>query len=130
VGYLDSDDVQPWLETTKLTIGSIEAALESTFINTVFGRVSARYTTTTWNDEASTPGLVIQVVAMLYAAAFYRRQYSEDLEGDPAWPVWLEKTANTTLMQIVDGTIDLPVVIDPGVAGLCDPAAFSMSAKF
>lgn len=121
MAYLGTGDVQTWLEQTKLTVGEIEAALEQLFAGSVIGQMASRYDTTTWLDEGTTPSLVRQVVGMLYAAAIYRRQYSEDLQENPAWPVWLETTANMMIAQIVSGVIDLPVVVTPEPTGLNEP---------
>jgi len=144
MAYLEANDVQAWLEQTKLTVHEpLDAAMESLHSQRVLGVLATRYDVTLWTDGASTPALVVQLIAMLYAASFYRRQYSEDLGNDPAWPVWLEKTAGDTLALIQSGginIIDVIVEVDTGLqqpafypndlADETDPRSFTMSVTF
>jgi hypothetical protein len=82
---------------------------------------------------------------MSYAAAAYRRQYSEDLGNDPGYPVWLEASVEASLSQIVSGTLDLlddsatinevgsvssPSFYPNDAADETDPRAFSMGMVF
>lgn len=140
--YLDTSAVQEWLEETKLTVDVIEVGLDSLSKSKVFGVLSARYDVSQWTTIAASPSLVVQLVAMSYAAGFYRRQYSEDLDSNPAWPVWLEQTVQNTLNQIIDGSLDLldtttettspsqPVFYPNDASSVDDPAAFSMGQVF
>lgn len=108
MAYLTEPLVQNWLEQTKLDVVSVEPQLELTAKSVVLGRLKDVYDTSSWLDTASTPELVVQVMAMYYAAWFYRRQYSEDTDQTPNYADWLEGLADSLLASIVDGSVDLP----------------------
>lgn len=142
--YLLADDVNQWLEATRLTLTDpLETGLDTFHRESVFGVLAARYNTALWVDRASTPALILQVLAMLFAATQYRSQYSEDSTANPAWPVWLETTANNTLAAIESGNITLTTSattvqtlsqsIDfypKDINDEDDPRAFSMSVVY
>lgn len=100
-------DVQGWLESTKLTLASVDAALEASAAETVFSSASRVYDTSTWVDANTTPRLIRQVIAMYVAGWTYNRQYSEDSEESNWWGDYLLGEAEKLLSGIVDGTIDL-----------------------
>ncbi len=142
--FLAPDDVQHWLENTKLSVSSVDGGLESLALGKVFGVLRPKYDVSTWTTTALTPALVVQLVAMLVAASTYRRQYSEDLTETPAWPVWLETTVENTLRDILNGSVELDAtavaVTDTGLSDPTfwptdassedDPAKFSMAQEF
>lgn len=100
------EEVQAWLEQTKLTIASINTALATQIEEMVISRLATAYTTTTWVDAATTPKLVRYIVSMLYASFFIDRQYSED-ERSNAWARRLNGIAETMILGILNGSIDL-----------------------
>jgi hypothetical protein len=81
---------------------------------------------------------------MLYAAAVYRRQYSEDLVDGTGlnWAQWLEKSVEGYITSLLDGTIilDEAVLDDSGLrlpafyptdlSSIDDPAKFTMMTSF
>lgn len=103
------DDVQQWLERTKLTLTAYDPKFEETARTTAFGRLSAAYDVTGWSDAASTPLLVRHVIAMYVAAWTYNRAYSE-VDGTSEYATWLESKADALLEGIVSGRIDLAEV--------------------
>lgn len=140
-------EIQAWLEATKLTVSGIDTELESAVAVQTFSLLSVSYDTSGWTTAANTPVLVRKILAMLYAAWFYRRQYSEeDLTADPNnYPAWLEKRANMLLEGVINGNVDLldvPGTVDTisgpdfyptDSTGITDPhqaAKFTMGAIF
>ncbi len=111
MAYLTVPNVQTWLEATKLTVATVESGLETATKFRVIAALSEVYDTSLWLDDTSTPALVRQVMAMYYAAWYYRRTYSEDTDSSPTYADWLEGLADTMLMGIVDGTLDLIEVV-------------------
>ena len=128
MAFLTTIIINGWLEPTKLTVVSVDSALDSFAKEHVFGVLAARYDTSSWLDTASAPDLVIQLVAMRYAATYYRRQYSEDLTDDPAYPVWLEATVQSILDQIAAGTLDLLDAIPTEISGITSPGFYPNDA--
>jgi hypothetical protein len=72
-----------------------------------FGRLGARYDTTGWTGSTNTPSLVLQLMAMKYCSVYYRRQYSESLEEDNNYAVYLDKLWDQILDQILSGELDV-----------------------
>lgn len=140
MAFLATTDVQTWLEGTKMDVTAIDDGVDVWAKERVFGALTGRVDTAAWTTTATTPAVVVQAVAMRYAAAVYRRQYSEDVEEDPSWPVWLEKAADATVADILSGvlSIDDVVTLDhlrpsfyPNDASSLEvPAAFSMGSEF
>ena len=80
--HISVADVQTWLEPVKSNIDSIDPTMEQHISGLVLGRLLDSFShsllpLSAWVDEASTPLLVRQAIAMLYAAWYYDRQYSE-----------------------------------------------------
>jgi len=106
--FLTTNLVQTFLEGTKLTIQSIDSNLEDLVKNMTFGRLVARFDTSGWTGSGTTPSYVLQMMAMKYASMYYRRQYSESLEEDNNYSVYLDKTWDMILDQLLSGEMDIP----------------------
>ena len=100
-------ELQAWLEETKLDVPSVDEQLDATARDEVFGALSAVYDVTGWVSTETTPSLVRRIMAMLIASYLYRRQYSEDSDENPGYAVWLEGKAHALLVGVIDGSIDL-----------------------
>lgn len=121
MALIDVDDVQPWLEETKLRLDSsedlIEEPYQSEFVKSRLASCSLNVTT--WVDKLTTPFLVKQIIGMLVAAQRYNRYYSETDEdaGNP-YANKLEERATLLLDGICAGTINLlDVTDDPATTG-------------
>lgn len=109
MAYITSQQVQQWLNQTKLTISEVDAELESTAQLIVFAAISTEYTTTTWVDASTTPQLIQRVISMFVAAWTYIRALSDEEGIDPDfWGARLEAMANKLLEQIADGSLTIP----------------------
>jgi hypothetical protein len=111
VSYLTLGRVNSWLASTKYTEDIVEPDLEQQVADIAFGQLSARYDTSVWIDEVTTPSLVNTAMSMLYAAWFYLRQVGDDSDmADYGYK--LEERALALLAGISNETIDIPGV-DP-----------------
>lgn len=113
MAYLAHSDINAWLENTKLQLVAedVEAGVDEVMRSRVFGRLSTRFDTTGWTTRTNSPVLVVQLVAMLYAAETYREHYSEDLGGEGTglnWAEWLETTVEGWLNDLTSGVVTLP----------------------
>src|ERR1700761_5740624 len=73
-------EAQQGLEQTKLTVSAIDPELESSVWSVVWGQLAGAFgrdVVNTWVDTNTTPVLVQQVVSLLYASYYYRKEYSE-----------------------------------------------------
>lgn len=113
-------DVQNWLERSKLTLDSDDDLLEETHARSiVLSKLATRFDTSTWVDSDSTPKLVRTIISMLVAAYRYNAVYTEvpnpetETYGDK-----LEQRAMDLLQQVVDGGLVLEEATDgPAVTG-------------
>lgn len=146
--HITPADVNYWLENTKLTVADpLDAGVEAFATSKVIGRLAGAFETTTWVDPSTTPQLVKQLIAMLYAAATYRKSYSEDLEGDGVglnWAEWLEQSVEGYLNMVFTGEITLtdpeiditgtnvglPSFYPTDLSSVTEPPKFTMGAKF
>jgi hypothetical protein len=130
VAYLDTAQVQAWLNEYKYTlVGDPDPQLVQTAVDIVLGRVAYRYDTSTWVDDATTPNLALDIMAMLVAAYTLRRAVSED-DGIATYSNWLERRADKLLDDIVNGTLDLPgVPIDDTAPAALGPAFYPDDAS-
>jgi len=113
VAYLESADVQAWLQHSKFPVTAVAEELDAWAAQQVVGKLAQRYVTSSWLDGSTTPILVKSIMAMLVASAMLRRAISEN-EGESAYPNWLEKRAYDLCDSIVAGSIDLPTEdVDP-----------------
>lgn len=109
-------EAQAWTESSKLTLGSLDAALESQISARVLGSLNGVFDVSGWLDSVSTPQLVRSVISMLYVAELYDRTYSNDL-GTSTYGAELRKMANDLLDGIESGDFDLVEVAALPITG-------------
>lgn len=118
---IDVDDVQPWLEVSKLRLDSSDELLEEPYQSEVVRSrlASCDIDVTAWIDAATTPSLVKSIIGMLVAAQKYNTFYSETDEGaGNPYANKLEERAMMLLEGICAGTIDLlDITDDPATSG-------------
>jgi hypothetical protein len=114
--HITTSDVQAWLESTKLSVTTIEAVLEADASTEVLGRLDSTYGmyVPLWIDSTSTPQIVRQVIAMYYASWIYDRSYSEveTNEASVSYGAVLRAWAMTLLNDIIRGAVSI-VEIEP-----------------
>jgi hypothetical protein len=124
---IDVDDVQPWLEESKLHLDHGDALTEEPYQSEfVRSRLASCLDVTGWVDKATTPTLIRQIIGMLVAAQRYNRAYSETDEdaGNP-YANKLEERAELLLTGICAGSIDLLDVVDsPATSGFGSPVFY------
>jgi len=114
-------DAQAWAEKTKLNITQLDSGLSEQMEVQVLARLTVAYPEDvgTWTSPATTPDIVKTIIAMLYVAWFYDRQYSEEQEALNDYAVLLRGQAEGLITGILDGSIAIPNVVptpleDPG----------------
>lgn len=112
-------DAQAWAEGTKLPIEQLDPALLSQVEVRVVARLTAAFPDdiATWASPETTPDIVKSVIAMLYVAWFYDRQYSEEQESLNDYAVLLRSQAEELITGILDGSIVIPGIVVPTLDG-------------
>jgi hypothetical protein len=118
MALISYDEVQVWLETSKLEVAPSDLLPEEAAASpVVLSRLAVRYDTSTWVNTATTPSLVRKIISMLVAAWRYNAYYSETSEdGGNPYANKLEERANDLIDGIVSGAISLTDVTDQGPA--------------
>jgi hypothetical protein len=111
MSHVIAEEVQVWLNNTRLTLSEIDDQFEAAAASVIFARVATRYDTSGWVNDATTPGIVRVALSRLIAAYEFRKAYSE-VTADTAgsYADWLEVGAMSIADSIANGIIDLPGV--------------------
>lgn len=110
---IEKQDVQPWVEKSKVTIEALDSGLLAQLEARVIGRLDVSFDTSSWTDETNTPVLVKSIIAMTYASWHYNRAYSEDQEALNDYALWLLGQANDLMTGLLDGSIVIDGVAAP-----------------
>lgn len=104
MAHITLAEAQAWLEETKLTLSVLDQELESAISLEVLSRLAIVFDITKWTSTTVTPNLVRKIIAMMYAAAFYNRQYSEE-EGTNEYANQLRQYAMNLVKGILEGSV-------------------------
>jgi hypothetical protein len=123
VAHITLPEAQSWLETTKLTLVSLDTELEDQITAMVFGKLVTIYPTDvgTWTDATNTPRIVRKIISMYYCGWLYDRQYSETADSND-YANRLRSMADQLLEGLIDGTIDIIEI--PGMPPTSEPEFF------
>lgn len=100
-------DANAWLESTKLTLSTLEPELSLQIETQIVARLATTFSTITWVDENSTPKLVKSIIAMYYAAAVYDRAYTDDNDTTNNWAHVLRTLADANIAGLIAGSVVL-----------------------
>lgn len=106
--HITTTQVQTWLESTKLTVTSLDAGLEAQVSSEVLGRLTETYAAYVplWVDATTTPAVVQQTIAMMYAGWLYDRAYSEVIPSNAtSYGMTLRTWAMTLRNDIISGAV-------------------------
>lgn len=127
MAVLTVPEANAWLDSTKLTLSSIEVELEEQVKNQIFARLHGAFDTSGWVSNLSTPKLVRTILAMYYVSWIYDRAYSDDAESN-AYAQLLRQMADANIVGLVAGTIELTEFPDLN-AGISSPSFFPNDAS-
>jgi hypothetical protein len=120
VVHIALTDAQPWAESSKLSITSIDANLDAALSVQLFARLASEFDVSTWTTPVLTPDLVSSILAMQYVSWQISRAYASD-ETESDYAIRLLGMAETLIQGLLDGTtilIEVPLVgvtnNDPG----------------
>lgn len=107
MSYVSTEKIQAWLEESKFPVISVNPVFEETAVNLIFAELAQRYDTTTWISTATTPPIVLNVIAMQIAAFEYRAAVSQE-DGADSYADELEVRLNKVVCAIASGALPLP----------------------
>jgi hypothetical protein len=110
--HIVTSDVQTWLESTKLSVASIEPGLEGQMASEVLGRLAETFSAYTplWVDSTTTPAIVKQIIAMYYASWIFDRSYAEVVtnEAQVSYGATIRGWAMKLLNDVITGGVIIP----------------------
>lgn len=111
------EDVQAWVESTKLKPSALDLDHLSQIEEEVLARLSSVYTTTSWVDRTTTPRLVQVIISKLYAGWLYDKTYSENQNYPNNYARMVKANAEMLIVGIINGTIEIPGATTTTLAG-------------
>jgi NADH:ubiquinone oxidoreductase subunit 4 (subunit M) len=145
---ITAEDVQGWVDQTKLSVTTLDLKLLPFIEEEVLARIGTVYDTTVWVNETTTPRIVKVIISKLYAAWIYDRAYSENQSDRNMYAQRLIDNANMLIQGILSGVIVVvgttetplsasyyptdassaqePTLLDPSLG----PARFSLGKSF
>lgn len=109
--YLETANVQAWLQRTKFKISSVDSEFASMAQSYIFGELSQRYNTSLWLDSTDTPKLILHLLAMQIASYELRRGASEE-DGRTTYADSLDKRVMDMVASILSGAVVLTGVVE------------------
>lgn len=128
MAYITPGDVNAWLESTKLSLSSLDSNLEPQISARIISRLAPAFDVSSWADNTNTPVLVRSIIAMHYASSIYDRAYAdENAEGSSNYAFILRRLADANISGLLAGTIILSE--DPDAVQQDQPAFFPNDAS-
>jgi hypothetical protein len=106
MAHVTVEDVNAWLEPSKLSVSSIEASLEQQVANMIFGRLGPNFTVSGWTDDTTTPLLIRTIIAMHYASWIIDRAFSDSSSDVNEYAVLLRSMADTNIEGLLSGVLE------------------------
>src|SRR3972149_4238239 len=103
--HVTFEEVQQWIQDTRLALDIVDPELENSAFSRVQGALALRYDTNIWTDSTTTPDLIRSIVSMLIAAWTINRAHAETVGERDAYGVHLESSAMLLLGGLADGSI-------------------------
>jgi hypothetical protein len=125
--HITTTQVQTWLESTKLTVTSLDAGLEAQVSSEVLGKLTETYASFVplWIDATTTPAIVQKVMSMIYAGWLFDRSYSEVIseQRGASYGLTLRTWGTQLLNDIISGAVSIAEIApnQPAVAPVFYP---------
>ena len=117
MSYLVAADLNALGDATKLVFAAVDSNEEASVKTEIFSQVGQVYDTTLWVDTASTPQLLLKIMAMFYVGWHYQKVYSED-DTPNNFGMLLIARGQRLIDGLIDGSIDLPDVTAAAVKNI------------
>ena len=111
MAYVTKEEVNAWLEPTKLSVTTIEVELETQVANMIMGQLGGSFDTSVWTNNTNTPKLIRTIIAMHYAAWVTDRAFSDSSDELNAYAQLLRSMADANIAGLIAGVLtydDIP----------------------
>lgn len=105
--HITIDEVNAWIQDTKLVQSSVDVDLESQVVVLIFARLYNSFNVASWVDVTTTPKLIRTILSMHYTAWLYDRAYSDDADEVSNYATLLRRMADDNIAGLIAGNIVL-----------------------
>lgn len=102
------DDVQAWVENSKIVPPSLDLDHVDQIETEILARLGGVFDTSLWVDKATTPRLIQVIIAKTYTGWLYDKMYSENQSQPNIYSRMIKQNAEMLIDGILDGTIEIP----------------------
>lgn len=110
MGRVTLSEVAAWVDPTKIPLSALDQELLSHLEEEVLVQLVPQYNVSTWLSPETTPKIVRVIIAKTYASFYIDRAYSENQDVGNDYAARLQANANTLIMGLVNGSIQIPEV--------------------
>jgi hypothetical protein len=122
MAHITAQEAQQWLESTKLSVTSLDSELETSASTSVLAQLAAQIDVSSWADQSSTPEMVMQIISMYYVSMYIDRTYSGSSVSLSQYAQLLRQRADLLIAGILTGSYIL--TDDPGAQVDADAPVF------
>lgn len=130
---ITKENVQGWLDRSKLTILALDLDFLAQLEEEILARINSVYNTSLWVDVNSTPLLIQAIISKKYASWHYAKSYSENTEDDNEYAQRIDDNAEMLINGILSGIIEVPgetAINNPGPSFYPNDASSAMEPTF
>lgn len=105
--YIDVKLANAWTDKDRLDLTAIDVNLENQIASQVIQRASRAFDTATWENSATTPPIILSIIAMVYAGRYGQSKTQDNISGIDNYWTKLVEDANKILESLIIGEITL-----------------------
>ena len=114
MAYVTKEEVNAWLEPTKLSVTTIEVELETQVANMIMGQLAGSFDVAAWTNNTNTPKLIRTIIAMHYAAWMTDRAFSDSSDELNAYAQLLRSMADANIAGLIAGVLTYDDILPSG----------------
>lgn len=105
--YIDATLANAWTDGDRLNLTDINVKLENQIAAQVIQRASRAFDTATWENSATTPPIILSIIAMIYTGRYGQSKTQDNISGIDNYWTKLVEDANRILDNLIIGEITL-----------------------
>ena len=107
MAYIDVQLANAWTDKDRFNLTAIDVNLENQIASQVIERASQAFDTATWENSATTPPIILSIIAMIYTGRYGQSKTQDNISGIDNYWTKLVEDANKILENLIIGEITL-----------------------
>ena len=107
MSYIDVTLANAWTDKDRLNLTAIDVNLENQIASQVIQRASRAFDTAYWENSATTPPIILSIIAMIYTGRYGQSKTQDNISGIDNYWTKLVEDANKILESLILGEITL-----------------------